>query len=496
VTALLCLVPAYGAFEWFFCRVEPANDRVIVLIKKTGQDLPPDQIIATKGEKGVQLEMLGPGTRHFYNPLFYDWESHPFAEVEPGHVGVLVRKFGKEPSARSFEQGNFLVEEHSDDKGIVRQVLNAGRYALNPYAYELQIFPIVKIETGFVGVVTNLVGEPPKTPNQYLSEPGERGIQRATLGPGTYPVNPYEQRVDAVDVRTKRFELAAEKTDEEHGVVAFFSSDGFEIDVHLTTTWQVDAARAAEVYSRTTTTGDSSKLEEEILQKVLTPAIRGYARIEGSKFEAIDYIGGASRLNFQKVLLDNLQRACQPFGIVVHDLLVNDIDPPTEIATPIRDREIAKQELARNENQIKQAMADQSLARQTALVAQSKAKVQAEAKLSVATIQAKNLQEVALIEQEKLLLVAKTDLISAKAQAAALVARGEADASVIRAQNEAEAEPLRQSVSAFKTGNDFAAYMFSRKVAPSIRGVFADPQGPFGQMFTEALQQASKSEGR
>jgi len=71
--------------------------------------------------------------------------------------------------------------------------------------------------------------------------------------------------------------------------------------------------------------------------------------------------------------------------------------------------------------------------------------------------------------------------------------RGEADANVIRAQNEAEAEPLRQSVAAFKSGADFAAYTFARRVAPSISGVFADPSGPFGQMFTDMLE-AAKAE--
>jgi regulator of protease activity HflC (stomatin/prohibitin superfamily) len=490
---LICLIPAYGAFKWFFCRVEPASDQVVVVIAKTGKDLSPDRVIANDGEKGIRLEVLKPGARYFLNPFFYDWEEKPIAEVEPGKVGVLIRKFGRDPSPQAFEQKSFLVDQDSDEKGIVRQVLAPGRYPLNPYAYSLEVFPAVKVETGFVGVVTNLSGAEPEKKNEYLSHAGARGIQPDTLQPGTYFLNPFEKRVELVDVKTKRLELAAEKNDQAHGVVTFYSSDGFEIDVHLTTTWQVDATRAAEVFARTTTTGDASKLEEEIITKVLTPAIRGFARIEGSKFPAIDYIGGATRQHFEAVLLDNLKQACSPFAILVHEVLVNDIEPPEEIAGPIRDREIAKEELARNMNQIKQAQAEQSLARQTALVAQEKARVEAETKRLQQTIQAQNQQDVGLIDQEKLLLVAKTDLISAKAQAVAIVARGEAQANVIRAQNEAEAEPLRQSVTAFKSGAEYAAYEFARRVAPSIHGVFADPSGPFGQMFVESLKAAQEA---
>jgi regulator of protease activity HflC (stomatin/prohibitin superfamily) len=494
----LAALPAYGAFQWFCCRVEPANDKVIVLIAKTGNDLPADRIIAGEGEKGIQQEVLKPGARYFKNPFFFDWEEKPIFEVPPGKVGVLVRKFGRDPDAHAYELGNFVVKRDSDTKGVIEEVLTSGRYPMNPYAYDLKIENAVEIPIGFVGVQTFLVGERPKATNRYLSEPGERGIMRQTLGPGTYYLNPYVVRVDPFDVRTKRLELTADKGDAAHGIVSFVASDGFEIEVHITVTWQVDEKRAPEVFVRATTESDSKSLEDEIIMKVLRPAIRGIARIEGSKYPTIEYIGGTSRLHFQNALLEKLRAACDPFGVVVHDVLVNDITPPKEIAEPIREREIAKEELSRNLNQIKQAIAEQGLARQTALVPQEKTRVEAETARLKLTITAKNNQDVALIDQERLLEVARTDLISAQAQAQAILARGKADADVIRAQNEAEAEPLRESVAAFKTGADFAAYTFARHVAPSIHGVFADPDGPFGKMFTENLgpkQDGPKAEG-
>lgn len=492
----IAFVPAYGAFEWLWCRVEPANDRVVVVIKKTGKNPPPERVIAGPDEKGIQLDVLKPGARYFLNPLLYDWEEKPIFEVPQGHVGVLVRKFGKEPSEWAYQNGVFVVKKDSDEKGIVDEVLTPGRYPLNPYAYDLKIAESHEVPIGFVGIVTNLVGAPPKNPNEYLSDPGERGIQKATLKPGTYYVNPYMTRIDNFDVRTKRLELTQAEHDKAEGIVSFYSADGFEIDVHLTTTWQIDEKRAPEVFARASTESDSSKLEEEIVSKVLRPAIRGFARIEGSKFPTIEYIGGTSRLHFQNALLEKLREACVPFGVIVHEVLVNDIAPPKEIVEPIKEREIAKEELGRNLNQIKQAQAEQSLARTTALQAQEKARVDAETARIQATIAAQNKQDVALIDQERQLMVARTDLAAAQNEADAITARGQADADVIRAKNAAEAEPLRESIAAFKSGADFAAYTFSKKVAPSIHAVFADPDGPFGKMFTECLGQSQKEGGR
>ncbi len=483
----LALVPAYGAFEWFFCRVEPANDKVVVVIHKTGKNVSPDRVIAGPDEKGIQEAVLMPGTRNWRNPLFYDWEEKPIYEVPPRKVGILIRKFGKDPSPEAYANGAFVVKTASGEKGILEETLSPGKYPYNPYAYDLKLADSHEVPIGFVGVVTKLVGTKPKVANRYLSEDGERGIQKVTRQPGTYFVNPYVERIDNFDVRQKRLSLANPDQHKPDGIVSFYSADGFEIDVHLTTTWQIDEKRAAEVFARASTESDPTKLEEEITNKVLRPAIRGIARIEGSKFPTIDYIGGTSRLTFQNALLEKLRAACVPFGVSIAEVLVNDISPPKEIAEPIREREIAREELSRNLNQIKQAVAEQSLAKTSALQAQEKAKVEAETARIQAKIRATNLQDVALIDQERLLQVAKTDVISAKAQSEAILARGQADADVIRAQNEAESEPLRESIAAFKSGADFAAYIFAKRVAPSIKGVFADPDGPFGKLFTDNL---------
>ena len=49
VGALMALL----VFVWFFCRIEPGAGQIAVLIRKTGENLQPGQVIAVEeGQKG------------------------------------------------------------------------------------------------------------------------------------------------------------------------------------------------------------------------------------------------------------------------------------------------------------------------------------------------------------------------------------------------------------------------------------------------------------
>lgn len=505
LVALVVLgLPAYGIFTWFFCRVEVPPGHLAVKIAKTGDDLTGGEILATQaGQKGIQLDTLKPG-RHFLNPLFWETEVVQIVTVPPGKVGVLTRLYGKNPDLTKGE--GLLVPLASDSKGIVSEILAPGSHErINPWAYQVELHDAVTIEAGFVGVVCNLVGPEPKQTNAYLVEPGERGVQREVLKAGTYYLNPYAVQVYPVDVRSQRLELSADPhakqedtqvaDDEQRNALVFPSSDGFEIEVKLTVEWAIDEARAPEVLVRIGV-GHGENPMAEILHKTLIPALRGNARIEGSKYPAANYIAGESRTVFQTSIFDSLKAACADQGILVRSVLVNDIVPPQDIARPIREREVAKEELSRNDVQLQQARAEQSLARETELVQQEQVRVEAETEKEKRRIAAESAQKVALIEQEQLLVVARADVAAAELQAKAIVARGQAEADVVAAQNLAESEALRASVEAFASPAGFAAYTFAQRIGPRVRTVFADPDGPFGAIFQELLQPSGKQEER
>jgi regulator of protease activity HflC (stomatin/prohibitin superfamily) len=475
------LVPVAVIWLWFFCRIEVDSGKAAVLIAKTGANLASGEMVATApGQKGIQLAPLPEG-RYFRNPFFWDWKYVDVVDIPAGQLGVQIRQYGRDPAEEELQRGQVLAGE--GQKGILQHVLMPGRHRLNPYAYRIELHPAIHIDPGFVGVVTNMVGAEPRVKNRFLVDKGERGVQREILLPGTYYLNPYVTRVDLVDTRSQRYDLAGADA------LKFPSTDGFEITVLATVEWSIEPTRAAEVFVRI---GELSQQPEanEVLQKVLIPAVRGFGRVEGSKYPAPDYISGESRLIFQNALFDKLKAFCEPRGILIKAVLINDIEPPQAIAAPIRDREIAKEELARNRNQLTQAQAEQRLAREEELVWQQQEKVSAETARLQQVIAAKNRQEVALIEQEKRLTVARTDLEAAQKEAQAITARGKADADVIALQAAAEAEALRGSVSAFQDPAAYTFYEFAHKIAPRIESVFANTDGALGQLFEGFLPAA------
>ena len=58
-----------------------------------------------------------------------------------------------------------------------------------------------------------------------------------------------------------------------------------------------------------------------------------------------------------------------------------------------------------------------------------------------------------------------------------------AEANVVLLQKQAEAEPLRQQVAAFGDGNAYAQFFFFQKLAPSVKSILTNTDGPFADLF-------------
>ena len=145
---LLVLVFGLGPsffFVWFFCRIEPRQGQIAVLIRKTGENLPAGQVIALQeGQKGIQLAVLPEG-RYFRNPYTWSWNIQRILDVPAGKLGVMTRLYGGE-----LPPGKIIAEE--DQRGIVQEILRPGKYRINPFAYHIALFDAINIQPGHVGV--------------------------------------------------------------------------------------------------------------------------------------------------------------------------------------------------------------------------------------------------------------------------------------------------------------------------------------------------------
>ena len=499
--AVVALLILQQFWQWEVERVEVEPQKYLVRIHRWGKNLPENEIVAPDDSyKGVMLEVSQEG-RHFLNPIFWGYEIHDHVNVPTGKCLVETRKYGRDIPGERLAKGDILAEE--GEKGILRDVKLPGSYRLNPYAYSWQLVDAIEIGPDQVGVRILKVGkdprelkvEPTKRP-RYSVPDGYRGVQETVARNGTYYINPYVESITPVEVRSHRAELSD---------IEFPSRDGFILKPHVMVEYQVQRDKAPEVLVRLTDEGilhqlDSSREEQaqnEILQKVILPHIRGYARIEGSNFDARDFIITAAgvgnekvsntRERLQKALLAKVQPKCLELGIDIRAVLLGEMKPPSDLAEQISQRDLARVEQQRNNSKLGQYKEMQKLKSIETMKQQNREKVEADTRLKVMKTQAQQLKQVEESKLKQELDSAQIRLEAAKAKASGILAKGKAEAMVINLQNQAEVAGLQKAVQGFSSANQYAQYHMLIHLGPALREIFASDHSDFAKLFSDYM---------
>ena len=500
LAAVVGLFVARLVWKWEVERIEVPPGRFLVVIHRWGRNLPEDAIVAPdESFKGVLEEVRGPG-RHFLNPFLWGHEIHEMVNIPAGKCGILTRRFGTPISPERIDAGELLAGK--GEKGIVAEPLMPGTYSINPHAYDLAVVDAVEVKAQFVGVRTTKVGRDPgtlaadKRPSSYVvGEEGYRGLQERYLPPGTYYINPFVEAITPIEVRSHKVDFDD---------ISFPSRDGFTLQPRIQVEYAVTKERAAELLVRITDEGEIHQADatrddiarNEILQKVILPHIRGLARLEGSNFNATDFIlvpGETdekvinSRERFRAALLEAVKPRCAELGIDIRAISVGQMEPPPELAREISDRETALAEQLRNNEMVKQYTNEKALKAQEAQASQKRERVQAETRVAQAETQAQQSIDVEKQKLEALVTVAESQLEAAREQAKATRSKAEAEAAVITARNEAEVAALRTSVEGFGSPGLFAQSAVLTRVAPALGEIFASDESEFGRLFSSLL---------
>ena len=480
-------------------RIDVPSRHIAILLHKTGKDITNADEVAPSGDhKGIQKDHLAEG-RYFKNPYDWSWEVIEQTEIPDGKLGVRVRLHGDD-----LPYGEFLAK-NENQKGIVPGVLNPGRYAINPYVERVELHEPMVVPAGFKGVVTNLAGLIPTKNENYwddpeqshsrklLVKPGFRGVEKDTLDPGTYYINPYEKRVALVDCRNQRFNLSESKD------LGFPSKDGFWVSLDSIVEFRVNPEMAAHVFVLYNEDANGERVDEEIVRKIILPAARSFCRLQGSNNLGRDFIQGGTRTQFQEDYQSDMRSKCGPLGIDIIQALITKINPPEQIAKPVRDREIAKQKEKQYQQQILQQKSEEKLAVEKELVKQKQSLVLAEQEVVKVTTQALREQEVAVTKAKEKLAVAELKLQATKDEAAAITSRGKAASEVVQFKNEAEAAGWKRAVEAFGgNGSQYAQYVMFQKISAAYRNVMVNTaDSPLMKVFESfnnpSTPQASRS---
>jgi regulator of protease activity HflC (stomatin/prohibitin superfamily) len=499
--AVLLLVGwlVYEFWTWVVARVEVQPGHFLVRVHLWGDDLGPDEILAPdEGHKGVMNEELPEG-RYFVNPLFWTYEIHPVLDIPVGKCGVKTRKYGAPIPADRLARGDFLANE--GERGIVREPLLPARYRINPHAYKVELFDAVQVNAGEVGVRTLKVGKDPRTlpavagRSPYVVPEGYRGVQEKPVSNGTHYVNPYVESIVPVQVRSRRVEFAD---------IEFPSQDGYTLKPHVLVTYRVLPEKTPELFVMLTREGrlhqeDATAAQQdnnEILQKVVLPFIRGYVRIEGSKFDARDFLslkGGPvapqdfnPRERLQQDLMAKVVPMCQKVGLEIESITLAQMEPTPDLARlaeQISLRELARVQREKNQEKINEYKSQQSLAAKEALKQQEKEKVEANRDLQVTQTEGKQRKEVEEAKLKQDLENAQIRLAAAKSKAKVVLADAKAESDVMTLHNEAEVAGLRKAVQGFPSAEHFAQYHMLTKLGPALGEIFASDGSDFAKLF-------------
>ncbi len=478
------IVGAFVVYTHFRIYVPPKH--IAVLTRKTGAELNNTQEIAPdETYKGLQREIMMEG-RYFRDPYNWGWAVYPQIEIPDGKMGVRIRLYGDD-----LPYGKFAATKENE-KGVVEDVLRPGRYpinailvdrsnggrgrimtprAKNDYVEIVELHDPITIPAGFKGVVTNLFGDLPENSNTLMVAENERGVRDIALDPETYYMNPYLYRIEAIDCRSQRFDLAT------NGDMGFPSKDGFWVSLDGIIEFRVKPEKAAEVYvlynellNDQGGPGQAHYIDQEIIRKVIMPNARSFCRLRGSDSSGRDFIGGETRSAFQKDFENSIRETCDKQGIEIIQALITNIKPPQAIAEPVREREVARQKLKQYQQEKLQQEQEALLAKEKALILQRQQLVEAQREVIKLTTEARKRQDVSLEEANRDKEVAEQQLAAAKDMAAAIMAEKSAEAAVVAFENEADAAGWKTAVEAL--GNDgqaFARYVLYQKLAPGYK---------------------------
>jgi regulator of protease activity HflC (stomatin/prohibitin superfamily) len=496
ITGLLLVAAGWQVVEWTINRIYvPVGSSLLLQYKGPllfGRRVEPESGQLAKRrddgtlEIGVLMEMPGPG-RHFYCPVWWDRKIVQDQVVAPGEVGIVTSKVGKDLSGSG--TGQFLVEGDlgtTTQKGILRKVYGPGTYRVNPYAYEFRIIKgaeqqqvgtqtklsgWVQIPIGSVGVVTNQTDNPLTNAKQ--------GIQPEVLPPGLYPMNPWEQKVDVVEIGFREKSITSTvKMDgtgnpildpagepeliEDNTGISFPSKDGFPIHMDFTAIWGILPEQAPKIV-------EFNGNIEAVENRVVVPLIESICRNSGSTLGAVELLVGGTREKFQEEVALQFGTKLKETGVALQYGLVRHIYIPQEVRVPIQMAFIADElKLTRDQEQL--------TAKTEALLREAEKNVELEASRIVVETEklaagklAEGQKTAAETAAETLKKIAEINKQTAELDAQARVLLGKADADSQKLMEEAKSDKFRLAVEAFGDTGAFNRFTFAQGLPEDIQ---------------------------
>ena len=401
---------------------------VAIVSLKQGKTLDHAAEVVPEGYKGVQEQVLTPGT-YKLNPALLTWTLAPAVVVPPGSVGVVTRLVGEVGTVSS---------------ATLSEISTATTQAA-----------------------------PSAVPSRLVSGPMQRGILKDVLQPGIYYLNPKMVKVTIVPVGYDQITLDHRT----NTAVRFYSYDGYQVEADFTVVWSRDPADAPNIVANI---GGVDKARTNVIE----PAMKAACQNEGAKYSAKELIQGDTRSKFQDDLSDALKQQVEARNVHVLLVLIRNIavkdaagkDQTMGLLATIQRANIEIERDLTYKQQTQTAVVKAELEQANKLVDVNRETVAADTKVKVANILADGKKRAAEIEAQRELKVAAVDLEVSKLNAQRTQILGKAAADVERMKREAEAQGAKLLVDALGSPEAYNRYIFAKNFEPAdVRLIFAGP---------------------
>lgn len=323
-------------------------------------------------------------------------------------------------------------------KGLQEQVLLAGRYFINPMFATVEIVDMTEVPIASVGVVVAYVGKAGEDVtgegfrHANMVRRGEKGVWVDVLDPGKYAINPYTHKIRIVPTANVVLNWATGKTeahklDANLSTIVVRSADGFTFNLDVSQIIHIPRNDAPKVIARFGSM-------EALVTQVLEPTIGNYFRNAAQNSDVIDFLKRRSERQDQAKAAIALALKAYDVGAV--ETLIGDIVPPSDLMKTLTDRKIAEQEKVTYNTQMEAQAVKQQLEQATALAKTQAQVVDAERKVSIAEFNAhatvKTADGAARAKKINAEADAEVTRVTGQAEAGKTLAVGQAEAEVIR----------------------------------------------------------------
>lgn len=419
----LTVIPAGDPSKWVFDADGHIKDKSTIpciglVSLKEGKTPPPGMDVVEAGYKGIQRDVLTPGT-YKINPQQYEVTLEYATVVPPGSVGVVTRL------------------------------------------------------TGDAGPAPVAATAPTSAPSRLVSSPNQRGILTEVLQPGIYYLNPRLVKVTIVPVGYDAIVLDHSNNTS----VKFYSSDGYQIEADFTVVWGRAPIDAPAIVANI---GGIDQVRDNVIEPAMKAACQNEGARYTAKELIQGTTRSEFQDALSKSLEQQVEnRNVHILLALIRDIQVRDSaghDQTGGLLATIQQTNIEVERDLTNKQKTMTAAKKAVLDTETKNIEVARQTVAAETLVKTATLQAEGEKSAAEIDAQRELKVADVEKQIAELEAKRTQILGQADAEVTRLKNDAEAKGAKMLVDAFGSAQSYNLYTFAKNFEPQdLRMIFAGP---------------------